>query len=267
MASGSESRSDQDLRGAVIVTGASRGIGRALASEFAGRGHAVCLVARHGDALQRTAQELQRDFQVPVRTYPVDVSADGAAENLREAMERDGVSVKYLVNNAACWSSGEIEITGVDEMERVISTNVLAPVRLTKMFLPHMAATGGGVLWLSSLAALMPAPTLATYGASKAFLRAFSVAMHEECRARGVSSCVALPGFVATDFVTTDGPLWHHFWKTTPETVAKAAYRGLVTGQATVVPGLLNRLMYFGIRTFPDPLIEPLFSVASRRYH
>lgn len=251
-----------------LITGGSRGIGRAIATEFAAQGHALCLVARHRDSLQQAAQELMREFGVPVTTYAIDVAAPNAAERLQWAVARDGLSVKYLVNNAACWTSGNIELTDLEDLEQAIATNILAPVRLAKVFLPQLSAARGGVLWISSIAALMPAPALATYGASKAFIRAFSIAMSSECRDRNIRSCVALPGFVDTGFVSSNRrPIWHQLCATSPETVARAAYRGLATGQETVVPGLLNRLMYFGLRNLPDPLVEPLLSMVSRRYH
>lgn len=250
-----------------LITGASRGIGRALASEFAAQGHPLCLVARHRESLHLAARELTRQFAVPVTIVALDVTSADAAERLKQAVAEAGLPLKYLVNNAACWTAGNVELTGASELERAIVTNVLAPVRLTKAFIPQLALSRGGILWMSSIAALLPTPALATYGASKAFVRAFSLALSTECRGSNISSCVALPGFVDTAFVTSNRPpFWRHLLASSPATVARAAYRGLATKQTTIVPGLLNRIAYFWLRNLPDPVLEPVLGMVSRRY-
>ena len=251
-----------------LITGGSRGIGRATAAEFAAHGHPLALVARNGDALLRAAEALRSDYGVPVTTYPLDITVKGAPERLQRALARDDLNVRYLVNNAGYWSRGSVELTPIDDLERVVSTNILAPLRLAKTFLPQLAAANGGILWMSSLAALMPTPAFASYGASKAFITAVSVAMQHECRARKIMVCVVLPGLVRTDFVTSNATsIWYRMCASAPETVARAAYRGFLSGQATVVPGLLSRVMYFGIKSLPAPVTQGIFHVASEQYH
>lgn len=257
---------DSLVRQAALITGASRGIGRAIAQEFAAQGHALCLVARKRDDLQRVAQELSQRYNVPVTTYAIDVTEKDAPEHILQALAHDGFSIKYLVNNAGCWSRGDIGTADIDELERVVATNILAPLLLTKALLPQLSTERGGVLWISSLAAIVPTPAFATYGASKAFVRALSIAVHRECQERNITSCVALPGFVRTDFVGAGAKaIWYRMCASDPETVARAAYRAIVAGQRTVVPGLLNRILYLGIRSLPGPITDGILQVASRR--
>ena len=144
----------------VLVTGGSRGIGRAIAAEFARHGHSLALVARNIGALRRAADDLARAHGVRVHTYAADLSQQGAAERVCAALAGDGLRVKYLVNNAGDWSWGRLQDVDIDALERLVDTNVLAPLRLTKALLPQVAAARGGVLFISSLAALLPTPRL-----------------------------------------------------------------------------------------------------------
>ena len=137
--------------------------------------------------------------------------------------------MNYLVNNAGDWSWGRLQDTDIDGLERLVDTNVLAPLRLTKALLPQLAAARGGVLFMASLAALVPTPAFATYGASKAFLASLALGLHEECRADGVMSCVVFPGVVRTEFTSPDAEtLWYRALASAPETVARASYRGFL---------------------------------------
>jgi len=248
----------------VLVTGGSRGIGRALADEFASHGYALGLVARHADELEGTAEELRRKHAVRVQCYAFDLTALNAADRLRAAVEADGVRVKYLINNAGAWCAGSVAETELEELEHVIATNALVPLRLTKALLPHLAANEGGVLNVGSLAGSLPTPTFAVYGASKAFLASLSISMREELKEQGIPVCVVLPGLVRTTF-TSSGPrsIWYRFSASAPETVAYAAYRGFMTGQSKVVPGLLSRVLYFGIRVLPSAITQGILNTVT----
>lgn len=247
-----------------LVTGGSRGIGRALAGEFAAHGHAIGLVARHGETLEAAAEELRSEYGVPVHIYAHDLTALNAAERLRAAVEADGLKVKYLVNNAGAWSAGAVVDTDIADLEHVVTTNALVPLRLTKAFMPHLAATKGGVLNVGSLAGSMPTPTFAIYGASKAFLGSLSLAMRHELKAHDIPVCVVMPGIVRTGFTYSgERSIWYKLGASTPQAVAFAAYRGFLSGQATVVPGLLSRVIYFGIGVLPRAVTQGILDMAT----
>lgn len=248
----------------VLVTGGSRGIGRALAGEFASHGYAIGLVARHADALEEAAEALRREHSVRVQTYAHDLTALNAADRLRAAVEADGVRVKYLINNAGAWSSGTVAETELEDLEHVIATNALVPLRLTKALLPHLAASDGGVLNVGSLAGSLPTPTFAVYGASKAFLASLSVAMRQELKEHGIPVCVVLPGVVRTTFTSSgERSIWYRLSASAPETVAYTAYRGFMTGQSKVVPGLISRVLYFGIRLLPSAVTQGILNTVT----
>ena len=251
----------------VLVTGGSRGIGRAIAAEFARHGHPLALVARNTDALRRVAGDLARAHGVRVHTYAADLSQMGVVEDLCSALAADGLRVKFLVNNAGDWSWGRLQDINIRALERLVDTNVLAPLRLTKALLPQVAGARGGVLFMASLAALLPTPAFATYGASKAFLASLALGLHEECRSQGVTSCVVLPGVVRTEFISPNAEtLWYRVLASAPETVASASYRGFLSGHAVVVPGLLARLLYLGVKVLPTRLSQGIFNAATA-YH
>jgi short-subunit dehydrogenase len=251
----------------VLVTGGSRGIGRAIAAEFARHGHSLALVARNIGALRRAADDLARAHGVRVHTYAADLSQKGSVEDLCSALAADGLRVKFLVNNAADWSWGRLQDVDIDGLERLVDTNVLAPLRLTKALLPQVARARGGVLFIASLAALLPTPAFATYGASKAFLTSLALGLREEWRAQGVTSCVVLPGVVRTEFISPNAEtLWYRVLASAPETVALASYRGFLSGHAVVVPGLLTRVLYLGVKVLPVRVCQGIFNAATA-YH
>jgi short-subunit dehydrogenase len=251
-----------------LIAGGSRGIGLAIAEEFAAHGHPLGLVARNPRTLQMAADGLRRDYGVSVRTYALDLTDRDASEHLELALARDGRAVKYLIVNAGYWSRGSVAAAPFGEIERVVETNILAPLRLVKVFLPQVSAAGGGILFISSLAALLPTPTFASYGASKAFITSLSIAMRQESKARKAMICVVLPGLVRTEFISPKATaILYRICASTPATVARAAYRGFLSGQSTVVPGLLSRVLYFGIKNLPGGITKGIFNAATERYH
>ena len=247
-----------------LITGGSRRIGRAIAGEFAAHGHALGLVARDTAALEAAASELNRDYGVTVRTYALDVTSADAAARLRAAISADGLTVKYLVNNVGYWSLGSLAATDINDLGRVVATNVLLPLHPIKAFLPQVIAAGGGILNVGSLAGSLPTPTFAAYGASKSFLAALSVAMRHELKVQRIKVCVVQPGLVRTDFVRLNAmSLWYRMCASSPETVARVAYRGLLSGRSIVVPGMLTRILSFGIACLPRGITQGIFNAAA----
>jgi short-subunit dehydrogenase len=226
-----------------LVTGASSGIGEAIARKLAERGYRVGLVARSEDKLRTLADSIGGGAEV----LPCDLGDAAARDRLADRVAGLGVDVEVLVNNAGF---GVYKDFAESDRERELEqtrVNVEAVVDLTHRYLPGMIERGRGtVINTASTAAFQPIPGNAAYSAAKAFVLTFSEAIHEETRHSGVTVTALCPGPVRTGFQdaseahefgeTLPGPMWRD-----PEPVAEAALRGAERGKRVVVPGMPNR--------------------------
>ncbi|MDQ6798268.1 MAG: SDR family oxidoreductase, partial [Actinomycetota bacterium] len=182
-----------------LVTGASSGIGRAFAVHLAASGTDVVLVARRRDRLDDLATDLRADHGVDIEVLVADLTDEGGLAAVEARLGNGSAPVDLLVNNAGFATSGRFAELPVEGEVAEIHLNVLAPVRLTRAALPGMVERGrGGVVNVSSIAALQPLPHWATYAASKAYLTSFSEAVHEEVGGHGVVVLALMPGFTHT---------------------------------------------------------------------
>ena len=225
-----------------LVTGASSGIGRAIAVQLAADGSDLIVVARRRDRLEALAEELRAAHGVTVDVVVADVTDPDQLAALEERLRTGSPSVDLLVNNAGAGGQGAFAELPLDRQEAQIRLNVLAPVRLTHAALQPMLARGrGGVLNVSSIAGLQPMPRVANYAATKAYLSSFSHAVHEEVRHQGVTVTNLLPGFTRTEFheaadinrSVVPGLAWMR-----ADTVARKGLRAVARGRAQCVPGL-----------------------------
>ena len=232
-----------------LITGASSGIGAALARELAGRGFGITLVARREEPLREIAAELSGRHGVRVEAFACDVGEPAGRDELAAKVEASGLRVAVLANNAG-W--GTYKPFAEVERERVLAevrVNGEAVVDLTARWLPGMVERGeGAVLVTASTAAFQPLPGNAVYAAGKSFALSFAEALHQEVRGRGLTVTALCPGPVKTGFQDASDahdfssnmpkPLWR-----SPEQVAAAAVEGLERGKRVVVPGVPNRLL------------------------
>jgi short-subunit dehydrogenase len=244
-----------------LITGASSGIGAALARELAGRGHGVTLVARSEDKLRSLAEELESKHGVRAEVMACDVTDPAARDALAAAVEASGRRVAVLANNAGFGTYkpfAEIDRERLIEETRV---NTEAVVDLTARYLPGMVERGAGaVLITSSTAGFQPLPGNALYAAAKSFALLLAEGLHHEVKDSGVSVTALCPGPVKTGFQDASGahdfasglpkPLWR-----TPEQVAAAAVDGLERGKRLVVPGTPNRILAAVGRFSPRPIV------------
>ncbi len=186
-----------------IVTGASSGLGRALARELARRGHVVLAVARRGERLTELARAHDADARAGggrIEPLALDVTAPDAAERVHDEARRLG-EIGWLVNNAGSSTFGRLEASRVEEQRALVRLNCEALVTLTTRVLPDLVRAGRGiVLQVASAAGLQPTPGWAVYGATKAFVISLAEAMSEELRGSGVSVTALCPGPMATEF-------------------------------------------------------------------
>ncbi len=248
---------------AVVITGATEGIGRAFAEEFARDGHNLVLVSRDKAKLAQTAAELSRSHPVEVRIAAQDLTTTEGCAGVEQAVRRFGFYADVLVNNAGVMASGFFQDADPAAMRRMIDLNVRAVVDLTSRFLPGMLARGhGGVLNVASLMGYMPVPYEAVYAASKAFMLSFSKAVAYETMGTGVTVSVVAPGVVSTGLHVKAGGqnsrylLWFPPW--TPEQVAELAYRRFKRGWSVTLPGIGNRIGALIVRFVPDFALVPL---------
>ena len=247
-----------------LVTGASSGIGAAIARELASRGHAVALAARREDRLRALADEIERDHAVRTEWVAADVAATPERDRLAARLDELGLAVEILVNNAGFGAFGTVHELDRERLVEMIRTNCEALLDLQSRYSTAMAARGrGAILNVASTAAFQPLPGSGCYAATKAFALSLSEATHTELRGAGVSVTALCPGPVRTEFGevagigSKEGQLPGPFW-TPPEQVAREAVDGLDKNKRVVIPGLLNRAGAVGGQHAPRSLVLPL---------
>jgi uncharacterized protein len=226
-----------------LITGASSGIGEAFAEILAARGMNLVLVARSADKLHTLAQTLSQQHGIRAEVVPADLSREGAAQEVYRHTQALGVPVDLLVNNAGFGTYGGFDTLAAEREHEELMLNVTALVDLTHAFLPAMVERkDGGVINVASIAAFQPVPYQAVYGASKAFVLSFSLALWAEYRKLGVRVVALCPGPTATNFFTLLGPdeVPHLSSMHTPEAVVITGLRALERGRAYAVEGRRN---------------------------
>ncbi|MBI2838377.1 MAG: SDR family oxidoreductase [Acidobacteria bacterium] len=237
-----------------VVTGASSGIGAALARRLAAEGADVVLVARREERLRALAEELVRQHRVAVEVKACDLARPDAREALFAEVNAGG-AVDVLVNNAGFGVHGAFLSIPWERERELLEVDVAALVHLTKLFGQAMTRRGfGRILQVSSIGAFQPTPTYAVYGAAKAFVQNFGEAIDHEMKGSGVRCTVLAPGVTTTEFHQVAGQKPNFFLTNTAmaaEAVADIAVRGLLSGRRSVVPGIMNTLTSWFVRLLP----------------
>jgi len=187
----------------VVITGGSAGVGAATARKFANAGANLLLVARSKKNLDRIAEELRPATQV--KTVAMDVSDVDACANLFKKAEFEFGSVHILVNNAGFHSRGPAENIAIEDLGKMIDVNLRAPIILSRLAIPYIRNSGGGaIINVGSLAGRTPVPGAATYCATKAGLRAFTMALGEELKRSQIKVAAVSPGPIDTGFIMSN---------------------------------------------------------------
>src|ERR1039458_1285292 len=256
--------------GVSLVTGASAGIGAAIARELAQRGHGLVLVARRQERLEALASELSEKFGVRAEVLACDLTKPVARQRLAGRIGRLGLEVDILVNNAGFATGGPFHESDPERELQQVRVLVEAVVALSSAFIGPMVERGrGAVLNVASTAGMQPMPYSAGYSAAKAYVLAFSEALHQELGHQGVAVTALAPGPVSTEFWEIAG--WEvgagqSFEKAVPrqawvtaEHRAKAGVDGLAAGRRVVVPGLPIRAAMLAARYLPHAIKLPTF--------
>lgn len=247
----------------VLITGASSGIGKALAHEFATHGHHIIAVAQNKGKLEAVATELRAQHNVEVLTVEKDLARDGAALELYEEIKKFGRTVNILVNDAGIGQRGNFVDIPAEKDDEIIHLNILSLTHLTKLYLREMVDRNEGkILQLGSIAGFQPGPLLAVYHASKAFVVSLSEALATELEDMGsaVTITCLCPGPTDTDFFSRadmeNTNVVQHKDQTMlpPEKVANGAYKALMDGERVYIPGASNKVLTFIRRAIPKSL-------------
>jgi short-subunit dehydrogenase len=252
-----------------LVTGASGGIGEAIAHVLAREGEELVLVARSAERLAAVASAIASATGRRPTVIPLDLEQRGAVDAIRAKLAQEGLVVRHLVNNAGYGLAGDVAELPRDGQCGIVDLNVRALLDLTVAFLPEILRERGGVLNVASVAAYTPGPGLAVYYASKAFVLSFTRALAVETAGRGVRVSALCPGPTPTSFGTRAGfqgtraaalirPL-------SAERVAREGVAGYRRGRTVVIPGILNRLLVLALGIVPSAVVLPIVARIQRK--
>jgi hypothetical protein len=246
-------------RKTALVTGASLGIGKAIAEEFARDGVDLVITARSLGALQMLAVEWSKTYKIKVTAHAADLAQPGAADALADALLAEGVVLDYLVNNAGFGVFGLFRDSRLEDEVAMMTLNMTSLTVLTKRFLPQILERKGKIMNVASIAAFQPGPYMALYYATKAFVLSFTEALASELVGTGVTVTAFCPGATQSGFFDRaamhDSVLVKGRKLPTSEDVGRAGYRAMMAGRRVYVPGLLNRILVQSVRFSPRNMV------------
>jgi uncharacterized protein len=240
-----------------LITGASAGIGTALAQELAAGGTNLILTARRRDRLVGLAGELSTKHDIRTLVCVADLAQPLGPQEIFEFTESKNIVVDLLVNNAGFGAYGEFYKTRLDRLVEMVQVNISAVVHLTHLYLPGMIERkSGDILILASTAAFQAVPYITTYAATKSFDLQFAEGLAEEVRQYGVRVCALCPGSTESEFLEVAGQ--RHHTRRPQETAKKVAHVGLAAlaaGKSSVISGFTNWLGAETIRFVPRRMV------------
>ena len=259
-----------DLKPMTVVTGASEGIGYALACRFAAAGSDLILVSRRPQLLKEAADRIGARYNVQAVAVPVDVTQREAIAAIETTLAAHRAYADVLVNSAGMGLAGAFVSHPPEAVLRLLDLNVRALTELMRHFLPGMRVRGrGGVLNLASLGGYAPGPYQAVYYASKAYVISLSEAVAAETAGEGVRISALAPGPVNTNFHRHMGSERSFYRYVVPpasaESVAAAGYRGIAFGWRVIVPGILNPALALAMRIMPHRIVIPIIGRLLKR--
>ena len=255
-----------------LITGASSGIGEALAACFAEAGYNLVLVARSADKLKVLAKTLAANHGVKAWAEPADLSAPDAAKKLSAAMKKARRRIDVLVNNAGVLEYGPFSGMAMQRHHDMIDLNVSGLTTMIAYFSPAMIEHGSGrILNVASIAAFQPIPSLATYAATKAYVLSLTESLSEEFKGTGVSITALCPGVTATNMFSSAKSSSSQLSKLPAfligdaEQVAREGFDACMRGEVIRVPGAINQASIIASRATPKWLLRKVSGAMIRR--
>lgn len=248
--------------GYALITGASKGIGKALAYELAGRNYDILITARSAPLLEELSKELAEKFKIKVAFITLDLATQEAPANLYQWCMDNGYPVEILINNAGIGISGAFEKIEPVQNEHLLQLNVITPTLLCRLFIPLLKQNKRSyILNVVSTSAYQSVPGLSVYSASKAYLLSLTRALHHELKGSFISVTAVSPGPTDTDWIHTanvQGKALAMASKVNmqPAEVAKIAVDAMFAHKIEVIPGIMNKAGAFFAWLLPKALVE-----------
>ena len=252
-----------------LVTGASKGIGRAIAFELARHNYDILITARSIDLLKSVSEEIMESYPVKVSYLALDLGLAESPETLHTWCVEHKYDIRILVNNAGFGLSGPFQSYSTAENISMLQLNIVVPTILCQLFVPQLQNNKGGyILNIISSAAYQAVPLLSIYSASKAYLLSFTRALHHELKKLGISVTAVSPGPTDTDWIHTaqiTGKALKVAGKLNmqPETVARIAVKAMFAKKTEVITGMMNKAGAFFAWLLPRKFVE---KTASKMY-
>ncbi len=245
----------------VLVTGASSGIGKALAQEFASHGRDLVLVARREDRLNEVAGKLEAKHGIRVHTFAADLLEAGAPQGILDFLDGEGISVDILVNNAGMGDAGSFADMEWGRVRSILNLNIGATTQMTYLFLRRMRESDHGTIAnIASTLAFAPTAGQNVYAASKAYVLAFTQALYEETKHTGVRVLTICPGVTKTEFFENAGYSLGQFSAASPEDFAAYAYKRIMSKKPLSIHRSSNRMVALFARLAPRGLARRAFA-------
>jgi short-subunit dehydrogenase len=258
-----------ETRPVTLITGASSGIGAALAHVFAQNGHEVVLAARRVPQLAEIAARIRAAGHRSPHILPVDLTRPDSAEWIAQELSARNLEPAYLVNNAGYGLLGPAAKLDRHEQLAMIDLNCRTLTDLSLRWINSLARHRGGILNVASISGFIPGPGMSVYNASKAYVISFSVGLRRELKPKGIRVTALCPGPVPTEFQARAGIHDVHYprgFDRSAEEVARQGYSGLMRGRSVVVPGMQNKLVPWLPRFLPRGFIATMVYGRLRRW-
>jgi len=231
----------------VLITGASSGIGKETAFEYAKNNYDLVLVARRFEKLSIIKKEIEDKYQKAVTIISMDLSRLDSAEDLFEEIQESKLKIDVLINNAGFGIYGDLVSNDPEKLEEMLVLNMITLSKLTQFFAKEMAKNGGGhIINLASTAAFQPIPGLAAYSATKAYVMNFSDAVAYELKDKNVKVTTISPGATQSEFGATAGfeENTDFFDKMpTSKDLAHFIYKAMTENKTNAIHGLKNAIL------------------------
>ena len=247
-----------------LITGATSGIGYALAKIFAREQYDLVIVARNKEKLEEVKNTLEKKYSVSVTVVSKDLSKITSSQEIYDEIKKKSIFIDALINNAGFGQYGEFVAADLQTSVDMINLNTTSVTALTRLFLPDMIARNKGqILNVASTAAFQPGPAFGVYYATKAYVLSFSLALRTEVKNHGISVTCLCPGPTKTEFFTnniaiTESRLIQFGSFMSAEEVAESGYNALLKNKSYVIPGFLNKFVAFFAQVSPRDMVTAI---------